>query len=261
MAKQDLFKGTAKYYSQYRRPYPKKLFEWIILRSHPGEKKGRYLDLGCGTGELTLPFSKYFREVVAVDVDREMLREGKRKARQLGTKNILWLNSATENLTAELGKFDLITIGSAFHWMDQKRVLGKTRKLLGDNGWLAIIGGNIWWSDKEKWKKKIFEVIKKYLGERRRAGAGYYEPPKKLFEELLAGAGFEKVLRREFPIKHAWTIAAIIGLMYSTSFASKRLFGREAEQFESDLARSLLALNPKRRFIDKHRFYVLLAHK
>jgi ubiquinone/menaquinone biosynthesis C-methylase UbiE len=49
-----------------------------------------FLDLGCGTGEQSIPAANYFGNVVSVDPDKKMLREGTRKARGLAINNIEW---------------------------------------------------------------------------------------------------------------------------------------------------------------------------
>src|SRR5690349_23730188 len=36
---------------------------------------GRLLDLGCGTGQLAIPFSSYFEEVIGLDPEPEMLEQ------------------------------------------------------------------------------------------------------------------------------------------------------------------------------------------
>ncbi|WP_175989457.1 hypothetical protein [Bacillus sp. Marseille-Q1617] len=51
-----LFEGTAGYFSKYRPLYPSFLVRFLVNRfSLNGEK--RMLDLGCGTGQLTIRFS------------------------------------------------------------------------------------------------------------------------------------------------------------------------------------------------------------
>ena len=49
-----LFAGTAEYYARFRPPYPPALLDAIIDRFRLDES-GRLLDLGCGTGEITVP--------------------------------------------------------------------------------------------------------------------------------------------------------------------------------------------------------------
>ena len=69
----DFFLGTAEYYERYRVPYPQEAFGWIV-DEYRLDGRGRLLDGGCGTGQVALPLSRWFDEIVVVDLDQEMLR-------------------------------------------------------------------------------------------------------------------------------------------------------------------------------------------
>jgi ribosomal protein L11 methylase PrmA len=70
----DVFAGTASYYSKYRARYPSEIFADIAINFNL-DGNGWLLDLGCGTGELA------------------MLHEGSKKARNLNIDNIAWQKS------------------------------------------------------------------------------------------------------------------------------------------------------------------------
>ena len=109
----DAFKGTARYY-KYRPAYPPGVIK-LLVSKFKLDGSGRYLDLGCGTGVLTIPLAKYFREVVAIDPESEMLAEGKSLARQRHISNIQWVGASSYELgklKSILRPFDFVTIGS-----------------------------------------------------------------------------------------------------------------------------------------------------
>ncbi|NWF61315.1 MAG: class I SAM-dependent methyltransferase [Fischerella sp.] len=56
-----------------------------------GDGKGRLLDLGCGTELLTLPLAKYFKEVVGIDPEPQILTEAKVQANKAEVKNVTWV--------------------------------------------------------------------------------------------------------------------------------------------------------------------------
>ena len=94
---QTLFEGTSEYYDQYRPKYPAVMFSDIANKFHL-ISNDRDLDIGCGPGVLTIPLSKYVKEVVAVDVDPGMLKVGEELSKQAGINNIQWLLKSAEDM-------------------------------------------------------------------------------------------------------------------------------------------------------------------
>jgi 2-polyprenyl-3-methyl-5-hydroxy-6-metoxy-1,4-benzoquinol methylase len=55
--KRELFKDTAWYYSRYRFGYPQEFFEYIA-KLFDLDSQSRVLDLGCGTGQISIPLAR-----------------------------------------------------------------------------------------------------------------------------------------------------------------------------------------------------------
>src|SRR5919204_4764321 len=121
---QDAFKGTAWYYARYRPGYPEPLLRHVAERFNLAGT-GRLLDLGTGAGQLAIPLSGRFEEVVAMDPEPEMLAEAAALAEAAGVTNIRWVEGGSEDLerlrrvpsggaaTPELGTFRLVTMGAS----------------------------------------------------------------------------------------------------------------------------------------------------
>src|ERR1700761_8159275 len=77
----------------------------------------RALDLGCGPGMLAGAFAPLVKEVVAIGPEPEMLRVA--EAEFGGTGRIRFIQGSSFDLSLELGRFRLVTMGRAFHWMDR----------------------------------------------------------------------------------------------------------------------------------------------
>ena len=116
------YQGAAGYYSRYRPPYPPALV--TVLRETFGlDGRGTLLDLGSGPGSVAIPVAHLFERVVAMDPEPDMLSEGRAVAIRCGTKNIEWIGGSSEDLSASLGMFRLVTRGESFHRMDSSRTL------------------------------------------------------------------------------------------------------------------------------------------
>ena len=91
------FSGTASYYVRYRSPYPDEFL--CDLRSRAATSgHGSLLDLACGPGRVAIPMAPYFNNVMAVDVEAEMIAVGEIEARRRGVANIVWHVERAENL-------------------------------------------------------------------------------------------------------------------------------------------------------------------
>jgi ubiquinone/menaquinone biosynthesis C-methylase UbiE len=254
----NLFTGTASAYAEFRPPYPVELID-LLAGVAPGHD--RLVDLGCGTGELARPLSRRFGEVLAVDPEPGMIAAGTQRAAADGIDNIGWLVAKAE--TAELGpphSVDLLTIGSAFHWMDRPLVLQLARTVLRPAGVLAVVGGNSPWTGSQPWQQVIVEVLEQLLGPGRRAGDGVFRRPAEPHQVVLARHGFSDVEQRDFATPYEWTLDTILGYLGSTSFASRAVLGDRAEEFETILTARLLELNPAGVFTESLPFYALIGH-
>lgn len=94
----ELFKGTAWYYSRYRKGYPSAFFNYIV-KAFNLDNTSRALDLGTGTGQIAIPLSSFVKEVIAIDPEREMLDEGERIANEKGISNIKWAKLKAEDIS------------------------------------------------------------------------------------------------------------------------------------------------------------------
>ena len=116
------FATTAPLYEQFRPPYPAAFFQEVAERL--GLKKSKTLiDLGTGPALLALGFAEYIGRVVAVDPEPSMLEAAREAVKRAG-QEIMLVQGRAEDLPEDIGRFDVVTIGRALHWFDE-RVLGR----------------------------------------------------------------------------------------------------------------------------------------
>jgi ubiquinone/menaquinone biosynthesis C-methylase UbiE len=244
-----LFAGTAHYYARYRLRYPAAVLDIVAARFRL-DGTGRLLDLGTGPGQLAIPLAPRFDEVVALDVSAEMIAEGRREAERAGQTNIDWRVGPAEETSPDLGRFRLVTIASAFHWMDQTAVLGRLETLVAPGGGLALFGiGGSHWNAPEPWARATVATLQRWLGEERRAGQRVAHFIERRFEEMLAESAFSQIEAGRYTYAHTWTLDEVVGQLYSTSYGNPTLFGDRLPAFEADLRRTLLAIEPSGRFV------------
>ena len=84
-----------------------------LLLAHLGLTGGEsVLEIGCGTGALTLPLAEAVGEhgrVVAVDISEPMLGAARRKVGERGMRNVTLLSGDAQVFAFEPGVFDLAT--------------------------------------------------------------------------------------------------------------------------------------------------------
>ena len=260
----DAFAGTATYYVRYRVPYPEGLLKDLIARAGL-TGAGRLLDLACGPGRIALALAASFREVWAIDREAEMVEVGQHEATQRGVHNITWMVGKAEDLQAPPASCALITIGEAFHRLDQQRVAQHTLQWLQPGGCVAILGGDGLTSGREPWQRLVAEVVRHWTS-RAAAHGDVSAPPQPGSgpdhnERVLRATGFAEVASYPFVAPHDWTIDTIIGNLYSTSFCSKQVLGANAAAFEAELKAALLAYDPSGQYHEQMRFGYTIGRK
>ena len=162
-----LFQGAIYYYLQYRPRYPNALYD-LISQEFQLDGQGKLLDLGCGIGLVAIALHDQFQSVLGIDPDPEMLEVAKQEAKLAHASNITWVRDLAENISPAIGTFSLVTIGRAFHWMDQELVLQRSYDLLdrtsNANRGIAIIQTEKdIWSHDSVWAQNVLATIKRSL--------------------------------------------------------------------------------------------------
>ncbi|MEP6901097.1 MAG: class I SAM-dependent methyltransferase [Actinomycetota bacterium] len=82
------------------------------------------LDVGCGTGLSSIALKEISEKVVGIDISAGMLNQAKK------TDDIQYVLASAENLPLCTGKFDLITISQAVHWVDKEKLFAEADRVL-----------------------------------------------------------------------------------------------------------------------------------
>jgi ubiquinone/menaquinone biosynthesis C-methylase UbiE len=242
----DLYCGTASDYDRFRLPYPDELVEDLCRRTAV-TGNGRLLDLACGPGTVTFALADRFSDVWAVDQEPEAVEFGARKATQLGVRNVRWITGRAEDVDPH-ETFDLVTIGTAFHRLDRRRVADLAMRWLRPGGYIALLWSATPLSGADPWERCFIEIFADWTertGATERVPADLEQHLAELpNEKVLEDAGFVVEERYEYAETHDWSVAELIGLMYSTSLLSRVVLGDQGGAFEADVEQRMLAVQP-----------------
>lgn len=106
------------------------------------------LDIGCGTGRLTIPIVKRVKFVYAIDISKKMLEITKRELESNGLKNVRLINANFENFnTNKIEKVDVSISYNSLGVRDIKNVLEKIDKITKREVFIFTFASNGEWLD------------------------------------------------------------------------------------------------------------------
>lgn len=255
-----LFTGTAWHYARYRPGYPKAFFDDIVEQFR-FDGTGHLLDLGCGTGQLTLPLAAHVATAIGIDPEPEMLAEAAGQAQAAHITNVTWAQGSSADLPGRFGPCTLVTMGRSFHWMDREQVLTTLADMVDDNGGLVIANDSCLVRPTTAWQQAIEEIQHRFLPPDWHQGITTAADGRQPHEELLARSPFRDVRRLVYEFDRPWTVEQAIGYLYSTSLPLHKLLGNRRTTFEQAVTDALLAINPDGHFTEPVTLEVLTATK
>ena len=130
------FSSRAEAYAKYRPDYPPGVV--VILNSNCGLTTDSVVaDVGSGTGILTELLLKNGNRVFGIepneamrDIAEEVLKDYPR---------FVSVDGSAEATTLAGNSVDLIIAAQAFHWFDREKTKHEFRRILNQNGWVALI--------------------------------------------------------------------------------------------------------------------------
>lgn len=163
------FAGVANEYERGRPSYPRAAIDWVL-----GEEPLRVLDLGAGTGKLSVAVLAAGHDVVAVEPLAEM-REVLRGA----LPRVEVLDGSAEQLPLAAGSVDAVVVGAAFHWFEQGPALAEIGRVLRAPGILGLLGNSF--DTSLAWAADLREILGPPAIER----PGHWPPPETLRERFI----------------------------------------------------------------------------
>lgn len=135
----DLFKWSkiATAYAKYRPTYGKEVFDTIInFCKETNDSLSLAIDVGCGSGQSTIPLAKDFDKVIGIDVSVKQIENAPENL-----PNVSFRTGLAEDLSfLSDGTVDLVTVAQTLHWLDLKAFFGEVQRILKPGGSLVVYG-------------------------------------------------------------------------------------------------------------------------
>jgi ubiquinone/menaquinone biosynthesis C-methylase UbiE len=194
--KRDFGGEVAGLYQRYRHGYPAAVTD-VLAGAFGLTGQDVTVDLGCGTGQLTLPIARRVRAVIGVDVEPDMLEHARQTARDADVRNVTWMLGADTDIPALrslLGDRSVgaVTIAQALHWMDHRDLFRDVIPLVRPGGGVAVVtNGTPLWLQETDWSLALREFLEHWLGVKLTNACGTDEQSQRQYREDLAAAGFD----------------------------------------------------------------------
>ncbi|HKE64424.1 MAG TPA: methyltransferase domain-containing protein [Micromonosporaceae bacterium] len=182
---------VARLYEKYRRGYPTAVIHTIV-DAFALDGRDTVIDLGCGTGQLTVPVARRVGWAVGVDPEADMLW----LARGHPDRNITWRLGSGENLPeiaqrAAPQPIGAVTVAVALHWMDDVAVFGTAHDSVRPGGGVAVVtNGKPLWQVDTGWAAELRAFLERHRGRAADQHCGTDDESQQRYRTHLASAGF-----------------------------------------------------------------------
>ena len=222
------FETTAESYATHREPYPAAFF---AAAADALKLSGReaLVDLGTGPGVLALGFAPYVQRILGVDPEPAMVAAARKAATQARVAFPV-LNARAEDLGADLGPFDVVTIGRALHWMEREPTLAALERISAPGAHILICGSSS--SKVNPWRAAYDAVVHAW-------SAGRGEEHRRVHEHFFDGSRFARMA--DIRVEHAQEITAeaLFERALTRSTTSPAVLGERVDAFKSELLAAL----------------------
>jgi ubiquinone/menaquinone biosynthesis C-methylase UbiE len=157
------FATIAALYEHLRPPYPSSFFRTVAEKLKLSTQHA-LIDLGTGPGLLALGFAPYVGRIVGVDPEPAMLAAA-RQAAGRASQPFTLIEGNAEDLP-DIGRFDVVSIGRALHWMDRDATPALFERLVAPGGAIAICSSGAAAEGRNAWLGTYNEARRDWSEER-----------------------------------------------------------------------------------------------
>ncbi len=253
---------VAAFYAQYRRGYPADFVNMLAqaLQLGPGDVAA---DIGCGTGQLTIPLAGRVRAVVGMDPEPAMLALAGQAAAAQDVANATWVlggDSDLAALSALLGRHALagLTIANAIHLIAHQRLFVAALRLLRPGGGLAVVAnGTPLWQQPSEWSRALRHALEQWLETTLESRCGTDPQSRQRYQAALGEAGFTDIHEESLDYTSDLSFDEVIGGLYSAMPSRMLPPPGQRAAFTSHIRN---AIGPGPRFAESVHVNALIGH-
>jgi SAM-dependent methyltransferase len=130
------FDEIAELYDRGRPESPPHIFAETLAAAGIDAAVANVLEIGCGTGQATLPLARLGCRVVAIEMGSNLARIAVRKL--AGFRRVAVVNARFEDWQPGGERFDIVFAVSSWHWLDPQTRYARAASLLKPGGVLAF---------------------------------------------------------------------------------------------------------------------------
>ena len=203
-------------YERFRPGYPDVAIAWM-LETAGVPSRGRVLEIGAGTGQLTRSLARRGLRIEALEPGRRLAAELTRRMAPFTDVDVV--AARVEDAGFDAHAFDLVVAATSFHWVDPVTRWSLAARALRPTGALGVLrhdhvlgqGNRRYYEGAEP----IFRRLEPQVGPP-------YQPPEEAdvpsFRDEMAASGvFDVIAERRFAWDQPFTTATLIGLIRTHS--------------------------------------------
>ncbi len=213
--RRESFDAAAADYARYRSGYPEEVVRDVVRASRlrPGS---RVLEIGCGTGQLSVPLAHHGAQLVAVELGQNLAAIARRNLAAFPAARVEV--SGFEEWPLPVDPFDVVVAASALHWIDPSVRFSKPARALGPGGILVVIHAH----HVKGGTPGFFADTQPFYLRWGLSDDPFFEPPAPedapvMYPELGDLPGFGRVQRHRFEIPRQHTTASYVGWLKTDS--------------------------------------------
>mmetsp|Transcript_24066 Transcript_24066/g.44409 ORF Transcript_24066/g.44409 Transcript_24066/m.44409 type:complete len:251 (+) Transcript_24066:3573-4325(+) len=245
------FNKLAELYANVRPTYPRQVYFEILARNE-NIRFQQAVDIGSGAGHSTVGLELISDQITGVEPGDKLRLEAINKF-----PDYTFIKGSGEDTTLPNNYADLVTVATAFYWMDRHKAIREISRIIKPNGVLALYR-YLFPAIMSEANAVMLRHCEQYWDK--------YRDPRLVSEDdsdkLLAASGVFSDIEC-FRVENIWNlpIERFVGFLRSTSYVSKYLeeIGDNAEEYLEGLSSELRNANGSDMFDVNFDIHMILA--